>query len=149
MTSRSQAERLEDAVERLMAGDRPVADGAMAPLLEAAGLVRAAMPPIPGGDALDARLMAQLTQRRRMTGAVDALEAFARRELQHPGRLIAAGAVSSAAPVGTVALARGARVPAATVFERFGALAAGASGAGWSAGTQVPSRTGFVPRETF
>jgi len=32
-----------------------------------------------------------------MTGAVDALEAFARRELQHPGRLIAAGAVSSAA----------------------------------------------------
>ena len=97
VTSRSQAERLEHAVERLMAGDQPVADRAMAPLLEAAELVRAAMPPIPVGDALDARLMAQLTQRRRMTGAVDALEAFARRELQHPGRLIAAGAVSSAA----------------------------------------------------
>jgi hypothetical protein len=65
------------------------------------------------------------------------------------GEVLPAGAVSSAVPVGTVALARGARVPAATVFERFGALAAGASGAGWSAGTQVPSRTGFVPLETF
>lgn len=97
VTSHSQAERLELAVEQLMAGNRPVADRAMAPLLEAAELVRAAMPPIPGGDALDARLLAQITQRRRMNAAVDALEAFARRELQHPGRLIAAGAVSSAA----------------------------------------------------
>ena len=101
MTSRSQAERLEHAVEQLMAGDRPVADRAMAPLLVAAERVRAAMPPIPGGDALDARLLAQITQRRRVDAAVDALEAFARRELQHPGRLIAAGAVSSAA-VGAV-----------------------------------------------
>ena len=104
VTPRSQAERLEHAVEQLMAGDQPVADRAMAPLLQAAELVRAAMPPIPGGDALDARLLAQITQRRRVNGAVDALEAFARRELQHPGRLIAAGAVSSAA-VGVTALA--------------------------------------------
>jgi hypothetical protein len=97
LTSHSQAERLEHAVERLMAGDRPVADRATAPLLEAAALVRAALPPIPGGDALDARLLAQITQRRRVDAAVDALEAFARRELRHPRRLIAAGAVSSAA----------------------------------------------------
>jgi hypothetical protein len=69
----------------------------MAPLLEAAALVRAALPPIPGGDALDARLMAQITQRRRFDAAVEALESFARRELRHPGRVIAAGAVSSAA----------------------------------------------------
>ena len=96
-TSRSQAERLELAVEQLMAGGRPVADRAMAPLLEAAALVRAALPPIPGGDALDARLMAQITQRRRLDAAVEALESFARRELRHPGRVIAAGAVSSAA----------------------------------------------------
>ena len=101
MTSRSQAERLEHAVERLMAGDQPVTDRSMAPLLEAAELVRAAMPPIPVGDALDARLLAQITQRRRVDAAVDALEAFARRELRHPGRLIAAGVVSSAA-VGAV-----------------------------------------------
>jgi|SoiMethySBSTD1v2_1073268.scaffolds.fasta_scaffold563686_2 hypothetical protein len=101
VTPRSQAERLEHAVAQLMAGDQPVADRAMAPLLEAAELVRAAMPPIPVGDALDARLLAQITQRRRANAAVDALEAFARRELQHPGRLIAAGAVSSAA-VGAV-----------------------------------------------
>ncbi|HEX6475280.1 MAG TPA: hypothetical protein VF114_09385 [Candidatus Limnocylindria bacterium] len=94
VTSRSQAERLEHAVEQLMAGDQPVADRGMAPLLEAAELVRAAMPPIPGGDALDARLLAQITRRRRVNVAVDAL-------LEHPGRLLAAGAVSSAA-VGAV-----------------------------------------------
>jgi len=97
VTPRTQAERLEHAVEQLMAGDRPVADGAMAPLLEAAELLRAALPPIPGGQALDARLLSHITQRRRVNEAVDALGAIARRELQHPGRLIAAGAVSSAA----------------------------------------------------
>lgn len=97
VTSRSQAERLELAVDQLMAGDHPVTDRAMAPLLHAAELVRAAMPPIPGGDALDGRLLAHVSQRRRVNVAVDALEAFARRELRHPGRLIAAGAVSSAA----------------------------------------------------
>src|SRR3954449_4622859 len=42
------------------------------------------------------------------------------------------------------ALVRGARVPVAAFAERV--LTAAASGAGWSAGTQVPSRTGFVPR---
>jgi hypothetical protein len=101
VTPRSQAERLELALEELMAGRRPTADRAMAPLLEAAELVRAAMPPIPGGDGLEARLMAQLMPRPRVNAAVDALGAFARRELQHPGRLIAAGAVSTAA-VGAV-----------------------------------------------
>jgi hypothetical protein len=104
VSTRSQAERLEQAVEQLMAGDRPMADRAMQPLLEAAALVRAALPPIPGGDALDARLLARITQRRRVNAAVDALEGFARRELRHPGRLIAAGAVSSAA-VGVTAVA--------------------------------------------
>ena len=49
-------------------------------------------------------------------------------------RLRAAG-VAGAASAETVALARGARVPAADVLERLGVLAA-ASGAGWSAGTQ-------------
>ena len=41
-----------------------------------------------------------------------------------------AGAGASAALAGTVALARGARVAAATVLERPGVLAAAASGAG-------------------
>jgi hypothetical protein len=76
----------------------------MAPLLEAAALVRAALPPIPGGDDLDARLLARITQRRRVNAAVDALEGFARRELRNPAHLIAAGAVSSAA-VGVTAVA--------------------------------------------
>jgi hypothetical protein len=41
---------------------------------------------------------------------------------------------------GIAAVARGARVPAATVLERLEVLAAAASGAGVSAGTQ-----GFLP----
>ena len=69
----------------------------MAPLLEAAELVRAALPPIPGGEALDARLLSHITQRRRVNEAVDAVGAFARRELRHPGRILITGAVSSAA----------------------------------------------------
>jgi hypothetical protein len=52
----------------------------------------------------------------------------------------AAGAGDPAAGSGIAAVARGARVPAATVFERLEVLAAAASGAGVSAGTQ-----GFLP----
>jgi hypothetical protein len=100
MTTRSRAERLDMAVERLLAGERPPADAALGPLLEAAALVRAALPPIPSGQKFEARLSSRLAHLNTAGGvatAMGALEAFARRELSHPGRLIAAGAVSSAA----------------------------------------------------
>jgi hypothetical protein len=64
------------------------------------------------------------------------------------GAFFAAAFTGTAGSAGTVALARGAREPAATVFAFFEVLAAAASGAGWSAGTQVPSRAGLVPRGT-
>jgi hypothetical protein len=97
MTTGSPAERLDHAVDVLLAGGRPPRDPAMQPLLETAAILRAALPPIPGSRAFDARLLARLTHAGGVASAVGALEAFARRELRHPARILAAGAVSSAA----------------------------------------------------
>lgn len=97
MTPGSQAERLDHALDQLLAGSRPAADRAIAPLLDAADLVRAAMPPIPVADAFEARLRGRFGRDRGVTAAVDTLQRFARRELRNPGRILAAGAVSSAA----------------------------------------------------
>lgn len=97
MTTGSPAERLDDAVDVLLAGGRPPRDAAIRPLLEAAAMVRTAVPPIPASRGFEARLLTRLTQAGAVAGAVGALEAFARRELRHPARILAAGAVSSAA----------------------------------------------------
>lgn len=97
MTTGSPAERLDHAVDVLLAGGRPPRDPALHPLLETAAIVRAALPPIPGGQGFEARLLTRLTHAGGVASAVGALEAFARRELRHPARILAAGAVSSAA----------------------------------------------------
>lgn len=100
MTTGSRAERLDHALEQLFAGDRPAHDPVLGSLLETAALVRAALPPIPSGQGFEARLTSRLAHAASgggIAGAVGALEAFARRELRHPGRILAAGAVSSAA----------------------------------------------------
>jgi hypothetical protein len=97
MTTGSPAERLDHAVDVLLAGGHPPRDAALRPIVETAALVRAALPPIPCGRAFEAKLLTRLTQASRVAGAVDALEAFARRELRNPARILAAGAVSSAA----------------------------------------------------
>ena len=97
MSTGSQAERLDRALDQLLAGSRPAADRSIAPLLDAAALVRAAMPPIPAADSFESRVLGRIAQGRRTTSAIGALERMARRELRHPGRIIAAGAVSSAA----------------------------------------------------
>jgi hypothetical protein len=100
MTTGSRAERLDLAVERMLAGERTLPDPALGPLLDVAALVRAALPPIPSGRRFESRLSARLAQAGAggsVGGAVGAIEAFARRELRHPGRILAAGAVSSAA----------------------------------------------------
>lgn len=97
MTTGSPAERLDHAVEQLLAGGRPQGDATLASLLEAASLVRAALPPLPGGERFEERLLGRLTHAGGMSGAAGALQAFALRELRHPGRILAAGAVSSAA----------------------------------------------------
>ncbi|HET7520627.1 MAG TPA: hypothetical protein VFK61_03700, partial [Candidatus Limnocylindria bacterium] len=91
----SAAEQLDHAVERLLAGERPVVDSSMRPLLEAATLVRAALPPIPGGPGFEARLLSRLAGRQR---PVDVARRGVRRVAGwRPGRMVAAGAVSSAA----------------------------------------------------
>jgi hypothetical protein len=100
MTNSSRAERLDGAVEQLLAGEAPPPDPALGSLLDVAALVRAALPPIPSGQKFEARLTSRLAHASAgsgVVGAVDAIEAFARRELRHPGRILAAGAVSSAA----------------------------------------------------
>ena len=50
MTTGSQAERLDQALDELLAGSRPHGDRSLAPLLDAAALVREAMPPIPASS---------------------------------------------------------------------------------------------------
>jgi hypothetical protein len=97
MSTGSQAERLDLALDQLLAGSRPHAERSLEPLLEAAALVKAAVPPIPTGERFDSRLLGKIEQRGGMAIAIGALERLARHELRRPGRIIAAGALSSAA----------------------------------------------------
>jgi hypothetical protein len=97
MTTGSQAERLDLALDELLAGSRPHGDRSIAPLLEAAALVREAMPPIPAGSRFESRVLGRLEDSGGVAAAVGTLERLARRELRHPARILTAGAVSSAA----------------------------------------------------
>ena len=90
---------------------RPAADGLLP------SLPGPPLPPIPSGQKFEERLGARLAHAG-VAGAVDAIEAFARRELRSPGRILAAGAVSSAAvgvTVTAVAVWRSRRHGAAAV----------------------------------
>ena len=97
MNTGTPAERLDLALDELLAGSRPLGDRGLAPLLDAAALVRDAMPPIPAGSRLDSRMLGRLEDRGGVSGAVEALGRVAQRELRHPARILAAGAVSTAA----------------------------------------------------
>jgi hypothetical protein len=97
MTTGSQAERLDHALDELLAGSRPHGDRSLAPLLDAAALVREAMPPIPAGSRFESRVLGRLDEGGPVGSAVGTIERLARRELRNPVRILAAGAVSSAA----------------------------------------------------
>jgi hypothetical protein len=97
MPANTTSERLEDAVEALLGGAQPHIEPALRPLLDAAGLTADALPPIPAGPQFEALLAARLAREGLLRRAADAVSALARRELAHRGRLIAAGAVSTAA----------------------------------------------------
>ncbi|HEX9634832.1 MAG TPA: hypothetical protein VGB34_05030 [Candidatus Limnocylindria bacterium] len=97
MRSPTPAQRLDEAIDRILAGDRPVVEPELRPLVDAATLLTSALPPLPAGSRFEARVAARLAASTPLARAAEAVGAIARRELRHPGRLIAAGAVSSAA----------------------------------------------------
>jgi hypothetical protein len=101
MTTRSTPERLDEAVESLLAGARPTIEPDLRPLLETAAALSHALRPVPAAAPFEERLAGRLAAGRvgRATGGI---AAFTRRELARPGRLLAAGAFSSVAVGATV-----------------------------------------------
>lgn len=97
MNTRTTAQRLDEAIDKVLAGDRPVVEPELRRLVEAAELLSSALPPLPVGARFEARVAARLASSSPLVRAAEAVGAAARRELRHPRRLIAAGAVSSAA----------------------------------------------------
>ncbi|HEX6129332.1 MAG TPA: hypothetical protein VF071_09955 [Candidatus Limnocylindria bacterium] len=92
MTTRSTPERLDEAVETLLAGERPTVDAELGPLLGVAARLSDSLRPVPPGRSFEQQLA------RRLSGDGGILRTA--RELGLPGRpwrLLAAGALSSAA----------------------------------------------------
>lgn len=88
----------------------------LAPLVDAASVVRSALGPLPAGSRFEARLASRLASHGPVGDLVAAIGDATRRELRHPGRILVTGAVSSAAVglgVTLLALRRGARRHAA------------------------------------
>jgi hypothetical protein len=101
MTTRSTPERLDEAVESLLAGRRPAIEPDLQPLLDTAATLSRALRPVPAGARFEQRLSERLAAGR-LRGAGGGIAAFTRRELARPGRLLAAGAFSSVAVGATV-----------------------------------------------
>lgn len=114
----SAAEQLDRAVDRVVAGGAPGAalDAGLRPLVEVAGMLRAALVPVPASAGFESRLAARLAHGPQpLSDGMRAVEELLRRQLRHPARLLLTGAVSSAAlGVGVTAYAlwRGSRRPA-------------------------------------
>jgi hypothetical protein len=84
MTTRSTPERLDEAVQTLLAGERPTVEPELRPLVRVADLLADVLRPLPASRRFEADLGRRLATeggRRRVT----------------TGRLLAAGAISSAA----------------------------------------------------
>jgi hypothetical protein len=84
MTTRSTPERLDEAVQTLLAGERPTVEPELRPLVRVADRLADVLRPLPASRRFEAdlgRRLAAEAGRRRVT----------------PGRLLAAGAISSAA----------------------------------------------------
>ena len=104
-TPGSVAERLDRAVDQLVAGARPGAaaataglDAAGRALVETADRFRLSLVPLPVAPRFEARLGA------RLSGVAPSRDAVGW-ALRHPGRLIVTGAVGSAVGVGVTAYA--------------------------------------------
>ncbi len=105
MPTRTRAERLDLALDDLLAGTRPGVEADLRPLVETASLVHAALSPLPAATRFEERLAARLVERPGLAHAMASLGTRTRQELRHPSRLLLTGAVSSAAVgVGVTAL---------------------------------------------
>jgi hypothetical protein len=112
LPTRTPAERLDEAVDRLLTGRQPAVGPELAPLVDAASVVRSALGPLPAGSRFEARLASRLAAHGGVGQIVAAIGDATRRELRHPGRILITGAVSSAAVgvgVTVLALRRSAR----------------------------------------
>jgi hypothetical protein len=69
----------------------------LAPLVDAASVVRSALGPLPAGSRFETRLAARLATVGPLGQLVASIGDVARHELQHPGRILITGAISSAA----------------------------------------------------
>ncbi len=69
----------------------------LAPLIDAASVVRSALGPLPAGTRFEARLASRLASPGPVAHAFAAVTEATRRELRHPARILITGAVSSAA----------------------------------------------------
>lgn len=69
----------------------------LAPLVDAASVLRAALAPLPAGIRFEARLASRLAVGGPVAQIVATLGDATRRELHHPGRILITSAVSTAA----------------------------------------------------
>jgi hypothetical protein len=97
LPTRSPAERLDEAVDRLLSDERPSVDTELLPLVDTASRVRQALPLLPTGHGFEAKLAARLAHPNPIASAVATIGDVTLRELRHPSPLLVAGAVSSAA----------------------------------------------------
>jgi len=93
----TRAERLDRALDDLLAGAPPGVESDLRPLVRTASLVHAALGPLPAGSRFEERLEARLVEPPGLGHAMAAIGSRTREELRHPSRLLLTGAVSSAA----------------------------------------------------
>jgi hypothetical protein len=94
---RTPAERLDEAVDRLLTGHQPAVGPELAPLVDAASVLRSALAPPPAGIRFEERLASRLAAGGPVSQIVASLGDATRRELHHPGRILITGAISTAA----------------------------------------------------
>ncbi len=103
-TTATPAERLDLALDRLLAGARPAADPELGRLLRTGEVLAAQLRPMPAGERFAAHVRDRLARPGAMARVTDAVADLARR--RRPSWLIVTGAVSTAAVgVGVTAFA--------------------------------------------
>ncbi|MGH2416775.1 MAG: hypothetical protein ACRDFY_00440, partial [Candidatus Limnocylindria bacterium] len=76
MKARTTAQRLDEAIDRILAGDRPIVEPELRPLVDAAALLTSALPPLPVGSRFEARVAARLAASSPLARAAEAVGAM-------------------------------------------------------------------------